>query len=199
MEKTGLIDKRIIKSASMMDTGRKDMMAQGRTEQGRKIFVQGIDNALNSFKDAQRTQDATVIVLSEQTFLECEYDKCDRNDRLALNSLKVAIRSFDDARLALKIVEEKNLYQGANNTYSSVEGKDRKSGVPIDVFHKACQSHKTRLQNSLRSTSISMLEKDLYKQRISNMSTAINLYTEKQKLALDISPAEKSKKNDRER
>jgi hypothetical protein len=52
------------------------------------------------------------------------------------------------------------------------------------AFHIACISHKTRLQNILRSPGIDPIEKSLLTQRFENLSTAQGGYIEKQKKAL---------------
>jgi len=57
-------------------------------------------------------------------------------------------------------------------------------GYPKDSFHVACGSHKTRIQNILRSPGIDPIEKSLLKQRLVNLPTARISYIEKQKKAL---------------
>ena len=59
----------------------------------------------------------------------------------------------------------------------------RESGFPKDAYHIACKSHKTRLENILRSP-VDPIEKSLLKQRISNLATARNTYIDKQKIAM---------------
>ena len=50
--------------------------------------------------------------------------------------------------------------------------------------HIACISHKTRLQNILRSPGIDPIEKDLLKQWFTNLSAAQGAYIEIQKKAV---------------
>ncbi|GHV82402.1 hypothetical protein AGMMS49991_09600 [Spirochaetia bacterium] len=51
-------------------------------------------------------------------------------------------------------------------------------------IHQACDAHRTRLSNSLRTPGINMTEKAVIQQRVANMKTAVSYYIEKQKAAL---------------
>ncbi|GHU76014.1 hypothetical protein FACS189461_3060 [Spirochaetia bacterium] len=51
-------------------------------------------------------------------------------------------------------------------------------------IHQACDGHRTRLGNSLRTPGIRKIEKAVIQQRIANIKTAKDNYTEKQKKAL---------------
>jgi len=88
-----------------------------------------------------------------------------------------------DAFLALEVVENSVLYQGAEKTHPHSD-KYRVHGYPKDSFHIACISHKTRLQNILRAPGIDAIEKALLKQRFTNLSAAQGGYIEKQKKAM---------------
>ena len=118
----------------------------------------------------------------EYTFLSQELQFCEETDKDTFGSLTQAIQSFDDAFLALQAVEE-GCYKTAEKTYPH-SSKYRVSGFPKDSFHIAAISHKTRLQNILRSPGIDPIEKSLLKQRFVNLSTAQNGYIEKQKEAM---------------
>jgi hypothetical protein len=108
---------------------------------------------------------------------------CEKSDKDSITSLTKAIRSFDDAFLALKAVEDRTLYQGTEQTIPH-DGKYRVKGFPKDSFHIACGSHKTRIQNMLKTPGIDPIEKALLKQRLANLPAAQNGYIEKQKLAI---------------
>ncbi|MDR2965186.1 MAG: hypothetical protein LBU88_05370 [Treponema sp.] len=184
MDITGLILK-INDAAIAIDFGRKGFATRGKAEEGRISYETGIVAALSAFRDAQSTTDPKTIILAEYTFLNQELQFCEPTDKDSLSSLTQAIQSFDDAFLALQAVEDNNLYKGAELTYPHNK-KYRISGFPKDAFHIACISHKTRLQNILRSPGIDPIEKSLLKQRFANLSTAQNGYIEKQKKALQI-------------
>ena len=60
----------------------------------------------------------------------------------------------------------------------------RVQGFPKDAFHIACISHKTRIQNILRTPGVDSIEKSLLKQRFANLPMAQISYIKKQKKAL---------------
>jgi len=182
LDLTGLV-LNIHDAALAIDFGRKGFAIRGKAEEGRLSYENGITSALSTFRDAQSTIDPHVIILIEYTFLNQELQFCLETDKDTHSSLMQAIQSFDDAFLALKTVEDKDLYKGAETTYPHNK-KFRVRGFPKDAFHFAINSHKTRLQNIIRSPGIDPIEKALLKQRFGNLSTAQTGYIEKQKKAL---------------
>ena len=187
MDTTGLVSK-VYSAAFAIDFGRKGFATRGKAEEGRISYETGIDWALSAFRDASNlrfasTFDPYIIILIEYTFLNQELQFCDETDKDSLSSLTQAVQSFDDAFLALKTVDDKNLYQGAEQTHPHSK-KYRVSGFPKDAFHIACIAHRTRLQIILRSPGIDPIEKSLLKQRFANLSTAQTGYIEKQRKAL---------------
>jgi len=78
---------------------------------------------------------------------------------------------------------DSTLYRGAETTYPTSQ-KYRYHGFPRDAIHLACAAHRTRLQNSLRTPGINMIEKAVFTQRTANMTTIQTTYIEKQKKAL---------------
>jgi hypothetical protein len=123
------------------------------------------------------------MILVELAFLKQELQFCDETDAITRNSLTQAIQSFDDALRCLKIVEDSALYRGAEATYPTAL-KYRYHGFPRDAIHLACTAHRTRLQNSLRTPGINMIEKAVLTQRAANMATIQAAYTDKQKKTL---------------
>ena len=179
MDPTGLLSK-IYDAALSIDLGRKGFATRGKEQEGRISYEDGISAALAAFKEAEVSADPQTIILVEYTFISQELHLCEKTDTDTFSSLKKAIESFDDAFLALKVVENKIQYQGVENAIPH-NGKYRVSGFPKDSFHIAAISHKTRLQNILRSPGIDPIEKALLKQRFANLSTAQTGYIEKQK------------------
>jgi len=181
---------RIAEATTNIDYGRKGFATRGKAEEGRISYETGIAEALSAFKDAANLRlassaDPRTIILVEYTFLNQELEFCDEADKDSIGSLTKAIQSFDYAFLALKIVEDKTLYQGAEQTYPH-DKKFRVGDFPKDAFHFACGGHKTRLKNILRTPGIDAIEKALLKQRLANMSAAQKGYIEKQKKALQM-------------
>ena len=167
-----------------IDLGRKGVATRGKAEEGRISYEKGISDAMSAFKEAQVTADPQIIILAEYTFLTQELQFCGKSDKDSLNSLTQAIQSFDDAFLVLKAVEDSTMYQGAEVAIPHSKKYRVGGGFPKDSFHIACISHKTRIQNILRSPGIDPIEKALLKQRFVNLPTAQSGYSEKQKKAL---------------
>jgi len=182
LARIGLVNS-VYEAASAIDFGRKGFATRGKAEEGRISYEDGIDKALAAFREAQTFADPQTIILVEYTFISQELQFCEETDKDTLSSLTQAIQSFDDAFLALEVVEDRTLYQSVEKTYPH-NRKYRVSSFPKDSFHIACIAHRTRLQNILRSPGIDSIEKALLKQRFANLSTAQNGYIEKQKKAL---------------
>jgi len=181
LARIGLVNS-IYKAASAIDLGRKGFAIIGKEREGRILYENGIKRAMAAFLEAQAIADPLILILAEWTFLSQEFEFCQKDDAYTINSLKRAIKFFDDAFLALQAVEEAG-YKTAEKTYP--HDKDyRFKGYPLDAYHIACHNHKTRLQNILKSPGIDPIEKDLLKQRLANMSTAQEAYAERQKQIL---------------
>jgi len=181
LDAIGLVDS-ITTATANIDSGRKGFATWGKEHEGRMSYERGISAAMTAFKEAQATADPQIMILAEYTFLTQELQFCEKSDKDSLNSLTKAIQSFDDAFLALQAVEDSG-YKMAEQIIPH-DKKYRVSGFPKDSFHIACDSHKTRLKNILRSPGVDPIEKSLLKQRLANLPTAQNSYIEKQKKAL---------------
>jgi hypothetical protein len=167
----------------LIDSGRKGFATRGKEQEGRISYENGIAKAMTVFKEAQATADPQTIILAEYTFLSQELEFCDTTDNYSLSSLTQAMQSFDDAFLALRVVEEKIHYQGVEDAIPHSDTY-RVNGFPKDAFHIACNRHRTRLQNVLRASGIDPIEKSLLKQRFVNLSAGQAGYVEKQGKAL---------------
>jgi hypothetical protein len=149
--KAGLIT-RITDAALDIDLGRKGFATRGKEQEGRVSYEEGIAEAMSAFKEAQATADPQTSIRAEYTFLTQELQFCEKTDKDSLTSLNQAIQSFDDAFLALKIVEDSTLYKGADQT-TPHHKKYRVGGFPKDSFHVACYPNK----NIIRAKSINPL------------------------------------------
>ncbi|MDR1205149.1 MAG: hypothetical protein LBL26_06665 [Peptococcaceae bacterium] len=185
MDKIGLITD-ITDSEAAIDQGRKWLDTAGYEVDGRIRYRHGLSLAMMRFKDAQilAPSDLETLVLAEYIFLTQELHFCDPTDTQAYASLTRAIRSFDDAFLALQTVETPVAYRNAETTYPH-HYKYRVKEMPKDAFHIACALHRTRIQNILRAPGINLAEKDLLIQRSANMTTAQTVYLTKQYAALN--------------
>jgi hypothetical protein len=174
---------RIYNAALAVDFGRKGFATRGKAEEGRLSYERGVAEALSAFHDTESTADPQTIIFVEYTFISQELQFCEETDKDTLSSLTQAIQSFDDAFLALKVVEDKTLYKAVDDTHPHCK-KYRVKDFPKDSYHIACISHKTRIQNMLRTPGTDPLEKALLKQRFANLSAAQSGYIEKQKKVL---------------
>jgi hypothetical protein len=182
LAKIGLLN-RITAATTGIDSGRKGFATHGKEHEGRLSYERGIAEALSAFQEAQSTADPQTIILAEYTFLSQELEFCEKTDKETLNSLTKALKFFDDAFLALEVVENKPHYKSVDK--ATPHDKDyRVSGFPKDAFHIACGSHKARLKNIIRSPGIDPIEKALLKQRLVNLSAGQGGYVEKQRKAL---------------
>jgi hypothetical protein len=185
MDLIGLISN-ILLSAADIDKGRKNLATDGLEHVGRLYYEEGISLALSTFKSAQGSANSQAMIWIELTYLQQEFHFCNETDTITRSSLTQAIQSFEDALRGLKIVEDGILYKGAEATYPTAP-KYRYHGFPRDAIHLACTAHRTRLQNSLRTPGINMIEKTVLTQRAANMTAIQAAYMEKQKKALDNS------------
>jgi hypothetical protein len=181
LDLVGLLAK-IIQSVYQIDVGRKGFLTDGQEHEGRISYEEGISNALAAFKDAQKSADCQTIILAEESFLQQELNYCHTDDTITRNSLTQGIQSFEDALRSLDVVSRPSAYKEAEKTHPTTKNRDH--GLPKDAFHQACDSHRTRLSNTLRSPGINMIEKAVIQQRITAMKIAIDSYKEKQKAAL---------------
>jgi len=180
--KAGLVSS-VYDAALAIDFGRKGFATRGKEQEGRISYEDGIARARSAFKEAQATADPQTIIMVEYTFLSQEMEFCEKSDKESLSSLTKALKSFDDAFLVLTVVEDNTLYQAVEKSIPHDKKYRVGGGYPKDSFHIACGSHKTRLENILRSPGIDPIEKSLLKQRLANLPTAKNSYIEKQKKA----------------
>ena len=179
MDLTGFLSD-LAENANYIDIGRKGFTIDGGERDGRINYELGIADSLTLFQQAQASADPQVIILSELIFLQQELQFCHETDTITQSSLTQAIQSFEDALRCLKVIENSSVYQSAEATYPTAS-KYRIHGFPKDALHIACISHKTRLQNILRTPGMNIIEKTLLQQRIFNMAAAQGSYVQKQR------------------
>jgi hypothetical protein len=182
MDLTGLLNS-ILSSAADIDVGRKGLATDGREHEGRLAYEDGIAAASIAFNEALSTGNPRTIMLAEEAFVEQEFQFCSKQDINTRSSLARALQSFEDAFLSLEAVEGPG-YKEADKTWPH-NSKNRIQDFPKDAFHQACIAHRTRLQNSLRTPGVNMIEKAVLEQRAGNMTAAQRCYLEKQKRAFD--------------
>jgi len=179
MDLTGFLGE-ITRFSNSIDIGRRGLATDGGEREGRIFFERGIAGSLELFQQAHESANPQVILLSELIFLQQELQFCHETDTITQSSLTQAIQSFEDALRCLKVIENSSEYQSAEATYPTAS-KYRIHGFPKDALHIACISHKTRLQNILRTPGMNIIEKTLLQQRILNMAAAQRSYVQKQR------------------
>ena len=189
MDRIGLIN-RIMESTEQIYTGRHLLDIDGFEREGRINYRERLADAMELFNDAQllADNDLALLIQSELAFITQELQFCASDDKETSSSLKQAIQSFDDALSALQVVEQPEIYRGADLTYPH-QKKYRYKDVPRDSLHIACMAHHTRLGNILRAPGINMAEKALLTKRRSNLKTAQAVYLKKQKAILSNAQA----------
>jgi hypothetical protein len=183
LDLVGLAGK-IFTAVERIDFGRKSLATDGKEHAGRIAYENGLANAMSAFQEAHESLDPQSILFCEYTFLQQELQYCSLDDADSYSSLTNAIAQFDDAFLALKAVSNAAGYKVADLTYPHNNATYRYSGYPRDAFHYACQAHKARMKNWLRTPGTNMTEKTVLKQRNDNMTTAQNSYLKLQEKAL---------------
>jgi len=184
LDRAGYLDK-INRSVISIYKGRDGLDTDGGEREGRISFQNGLALALDTFKkiQSQVNEDLELLILAEYVFLSQELQFCASKDTNAITSLTRAIQEFDEAFLALGVLQNTEVYKSLEKAISH-RPEFRYKEMPKDAFHVACAGHKVRIQNILKSPGINLAEKELLKQRYSNMETAQSVYLEKQKKIL---------------
>jgi hypothetical protein len=178
---TGLQDS-IVTGVMDIYRGREWLDTEGLESAGRVSYNNGLSLVLETFKEAQKIApaDLETPIITEKAYLTQELQFCASSDIKTRNSLVTAIQSFDDALRTLKIIAKPLQYKMAVQILPTLP-KLCHQGMPNDAFHIACDSHKTRLNNIVRSPGINLTEKALLEQRLSNIKIAQAEYYQIQK------------------
>jgi hypothetical protein len=168
-----------------IEQGRKWLDSEGQESAGQISYRKGLAFACEAFKEVQTIafNELDIFIIAEYTFSSQELQFCAPSDTKTITSLTTALRSFDEALLALKELEAGSTYGIVDRCFARRK-EYRYKGMPKDAFHVACSGHKTRLDNSLRSPGVNATEKILLEQRYSNIATAQSIYCKKQRKAL---------------
>jgi hypothetical protein len=168
-----------------IDAGRKGLLVYGKEAEAHALYDSGIHSAINAFQEAQQSADCEKLVRSEFTYMTEELSLCASSDKDALDSLSKGVQDFRDAIRCLETVKDKEGYEAAEKTYPTYY-KFRIQACPKDAYHSACVGHTARLRNSLRSTAVLQLEKEMFRQRLANMERAQEAYLVLQKGILGL-------------
>jgi hypothetical protein len=166
---------------SLINNGRKWLDTEGHEAEGRISYRKGLAIALEAFREVgcHIDEDIDTALVAEYTFLSQELESCAAKDKIARASLSTAIEDVDGAFLALKVTNDEAGYRCVDQALSH-HAQFRYKNMPKDAFHVACQGHKTRILNILKSPGINLAEKELLECRCANVVTAQGAYLRKQ-------------------
>ncbi|TIH11384.1 hypothetical protein D0S45_20165 [Marinifilum sp. JC120] len=146
-------------------------------------FQGGLKGTLEMYKELAEAQDPEAILKAEQIALVQEKEFA--NSAEMVNSIKPGLTQLDEARQSLERVHDSDAYQKAASTYA---GKRKQGGLPLDGFREFIKSHQARLTNRLKADG-SHEEKNILRQRKTNLKVANEAYMKLQKKALGIGNA----------
>jgi hypothetical protein len=172
--------------AAAVDTineGRRGIATPGGAENGRVNFEKGHAIARQTFQEALVSGDIELILLAEYFFVAKELADSEDDEPEGKASAEAALQSFDDAFLALKVVDDPAAYRGVEMAFPH-RGQWRYKGLPRDAFHVACFAHKTRLKNGLSRLGLPKLDRELTKARIAALGATQQVYCAKQHAVL---------------
>jgi hypothetical protein len=154
------------------------------TAKGYKILIKGLTSAAALFKEINLLKDIDLLIQSELLFIKQELSAATASEVIA--SLKNAEIDITDAYRSLQVLKQPEMYRlYAAPTHSSNPAKAA-DGMPKDIFHIACIAETTRLNNSLKNTSLIEEDRILIEQRKENMKTIRKVYKEMQQTALMV-------------
>jgi hypothetical protein len=180
MDRNGLLVK-IVLSVERINFGRKGLAIEGRAEEGRASFSDGLLIALDIFKEVHdnMVDDIETAIRIENAYQTEERRYCNDAEPEVLTSTTAALESFEDALRAFETVQDATIYQWVNKSYPR-NRKYRYCGMPKDALHIACMANYTRINNTLRTPGINSIERQVFEQRQKNMKAMQSAYLAKQ-------------------
>jgi len=187
LDPTGLTD-RMADAVELIANGRIELRTQGKAENGRISFHDGIRFAAEIFTEARASRDPYLMLLAEYVYIGQELAGSRPEEKEARSSCEAAMQDFDDAFNCLKLVNTSAAYQNVELSHPH-RAKYRYKSMPKDAFHIAYMDNRTRVKNSLRKIGFDPDEQALLEIRISVINTAQAVYWEKQQAALSTTAA----------
>jgi hypothetical protein len=182
LDPAGWID-RINEAVGSVTQGRIERVIKGQTEAGLDDFYQGLDALMNIVKEAVSSKDPLIMTLVEYTILAQELEGALPEEVQGRASFEEALREFDDAFRCMPLVDKPEIYKAVEQSYPT-RGKYRYQGMPLDAYHAAYISHKTRMNNSRRRIGIDHKELELQNSRDELYVAAQDCYRDRQEKAV---------------
>jgi hypothetical protein len=185
LDRVGWID-RINRAVDSIARGRIKRTIKGQAEEGLEYFYDGLDNLIQIVREVTVLNDPLLMTLVEYTILAQEREGALPEEVQGRASFEEALREFDDAFRCIPLVDKPEIYKDVEKSYP-IRGKYRYQGMPLDAYHVAYISHKTRMNNNRRRIGIDHKELELQDCRDELYVAAQDCYRERQGLALGIS------------
>jgi hypothetical protein len=170
-------------AVELIANGRIELRTQGKAEDGRIKFHDGMDLAMGVFTEVQSTRDPYLMLLSEYVYIGQELAGSRTEEKEARSSCEAAMQDFDDAFRSLEAVGDEHGYYTAEKAFPR-KPKFRYKEMPRDAYHHAYMGHRTRVRNTLRKIGFDPAEQTLLELRMGVFNTAQEVYLELQQTAL---------------
>jgi hypothetical protein len=155
-----------------------------------EAYTKGLESTLSTLKEIAKDRNLDSLISAEEMLVLWEREMYGKQDTSVVASLNAAVADFDVIKKSSETVRAPAEYQAAATTYHA---KKTFQGVVADGCHEARNSHVTRLGNRMATVGLSVPEKNVLRQRQSNMRVAKDLYMELQRVALGLKEPERPK------
>jgi hypothetical protein len=181
MDKNSL-EIKITEAVNNMITGRRSREIEGKAEEGRVLLNIGQKLLVSTLNDVIASGDVALMLDAMMFFTVQELAQNDAGEPVARKSAETAMEKFQDALLALEAVKSDS-YWVADKVISH-QKKFRRSGMPKDAFHYACDSDRMRILKGLAEFGHSSAMIELSELRRKLVDTAQSEYCLLQQKAL---------------
>ena len=155
-----------------------------------KDFSESLIAVAHNFKIATDARSIPDMIENELLVLNFTLEK-EANSRQAVQSLNAALMQLKSCAKSFNHLANKpEMYKETSPEIFSQ--KDMKDGLPLDGARKFFNSHRTRLNNEMKS-SVDRLKKDLFTQRIARLKVLSECYIELQTKILGVTKPPKNK------
>jgi hypothetical protein len=165
-----------------MVIGRQNRVIGGKAEEGMALLRIGHKLLVSALNDVIASGDVALMLDAMVFFTVQELAQNDAGEPVARKSAETAIAKFQDAVLALETVKSDSYW--AVDKAISHQSNFRRSGMPKDAFHYACDSDRMRILNGLKEFGHSSAIIELSEVRRKLVDTAQSAYCILQQNAL---------------
>jgi hypothetical protein len=183
MEKNGLLSDMRNAVANLAE-GRRKLYTEGTEVEGLKSYQKGYKVIVSLFKEALATGDPEMILLAELFYTVSELNESHSNEPVAKNSAQAAVRKFEEALQAVRVICNPAYDYGVVHKVFSTEKAFRHKGMPKDAFHIAFLSDRARVKNGLSRLGLSPEDRGIALGRVDMIDGAIDCYMELQRKSL---------------